>query len=179
MSAYKEALTAAMTDLAKDPLVCFIGYGVRQGRAGGTLRDAHPEQIIETPVAENLMMGMAIGMALAGRRPVVYFERFDFILNAMDALVNHLDKIGPLSQGEFAPSVIIRVVVGNSKKPLHTGITHVQDYTEVMTKMLSFPVMKLHTPSEIIGSYAVAHQQLRLKPGYARSAMLVELKDEI
>ena len=79
---YKESLTSAMTALGKDPLACFIGYGVSNGKAGGTLNRVLPEQLIETPVAENLMVGLAIGMALAGRRPLVYVERFDFVLNA-------------------------------------------------------------------------------------------------
>jgi len=164
--------------MAEDPLVCFIGYGIRHGRAGGTLKDVAVAQLIETPVAENLMMGMAIGLALAGRRPVVYFERFDFILNAMDAMVNHLDKIGTMSQGEFSPSIIIRVVVGNSRKGLITGATHTQDFTKVMAEMVSFPVQKLKAADEIMGAYAVAHQALQLAPGFARSTMLVELKDE-
>lgn len=180
MSPYKQALTNAMEELAKDPAVCFLGYGVKHGgQAAGTLKGINPEQLIETPVAENLMMGMAIGLALAGRRPVVYFERFDFILNAMDAIVNHLDKIEKLSAGEFSPSVIIRVVCGNVAKPLYTGITHTQDYTEVMTRLVSFPVQRLKTSEEIEGAYRVAHQSLKLKPPFARSAMLVEMKDLI
>jgi pyruvate/2-oxoglutarate/acetoin dehydrogenase E1 component len=178
VTAYKQAIITAMNDLARDPLVCFLGYGVRHGgRAGGTLKEVPECQLIETPVAENLMMGMAIGLALAGRRPVIYFERFDFILNAMDALVNHLDKISVLSQGEFSPSVIIRVNVGGTQKPLYTGVTHTQDFTKQLSEMVSFPVQKLKVAAEIRAAYAVAHQQLQLKPGYGRSSMMVELAD--
>ena len=177
---YKDALTAAMQDLAKDPAICFVGYGVRcGGRAAGTLKGIPDTQLIETPVAENLMVGMAIGLALSGRRPVVYIERFDFILNAMDAIVNHLDKIERLSQGQFQPSIILRVVVGNKKKPLYTGLTHTQDFTEVMRQMVSFPIVRLEHAAAIGPAYAVAHQALQLNPGFKHSTMLVELKDEI
>jgi pyruvate/2-oxoglutarate/acetoin dehydrogenase E1 component len=175
---YKESLTQAMTDLAKDPLVRFIGYGVRVGgRAAGTLAGVAESQLIETPVAENLMVGMATGMALAGLRPVVFIERMDFILNAMDAIVNHLDKIEVLSQGQFRPSVILRVVVGNRTKPLFTGVTHVQDFTDAISKMVSFPVVSLAKPEEIVPQYRVAYQTIAAEGAARKSYMLVEYKD--
>lgn len=47
---YKESITQAMTDLAADPAVCFIGYGIRYGKAMGTLKNVSEDQVIETPV---------------------------------------------------------------------------------------------------------------------------------
>lgn len=179
MTPYKQALCDAMRELAQDPAVCFLGYGVKHGMAMGTLKGIAPEQLIETPVAENLMVGMAMGMAMAGRRPVVYFERFDFILNALDALVNHLDKCGQISKGEFTPAVIIRVTLGNVRKGLRTGMTHTQDYTEVMRKLVSFPVLKLEHAQEIQSAYRCALQDVQKAGGFARSTMLVERKDEM
>lgn len=176
MKTYKQALTDSMTDLAKDPKVCFIGYGVKYGgMAAGTLKGVNPEQLIETPVAENLMVGLAIGLALKGRRPIVYIERFDFILNALDAIVNHLGKIAPLSQWQFNPAVIIRVVAGNKRKPLFTGITHTQDFTEAMRHMVDFPITKLETPFEVEDGYRQAQHRL----GAGISTLLVEMKDLI
>src|ERR1700730_8083640 len=110
---YKKELTAAMDSLAQDPLVRFVGYGISIGKAMGTLKNVAPAQLIEMPVAENLMVGFATGLALKGLKPVVFFERFDFILNALDAIVNHLDKIKTISRGEFNPTMILRIVVGN------------------------------------------------------------------
>jgi pyruvate/2-oxoglutarate/acetoin dehydrogenase E1 component len=98
---YKEQITAAMSLFANDDRARFIGYGLANGRAGGTLVGAKPHQIVETPVAENLMTGVAIGLSLSGLRPVVYFERCDFILNALDAIVNHLSAARHISRGEF------------------------------------------------------------------------------
>ncbi len=92
-------------------------------------------QIVETPVAENLMVGMATGMALFGLKPVVFIERCDFVLNALDALVNHLDKIHLISRGEFRPVAIIRIVVGNRTKGLATGATHTQDFGAELAAM--------------------------------------------
>lgn len=150
---YKEALKISMENLANDPLIKFIGYNTLFGRANGTLVNVKDEKCLETTVAENLMAGMAIGLSLEGYKPVVYIERCDFIFNALDAIVNHLDKIETMSKGEYAPKVVIRIVIGAKKNPLFTGITHIQDYTEVLRKLISFPVIKVTTSQEIIDVY--------------------------
>lgn len=173
---YKGALTAAMTRMAQDQDVVFVGYGVKHGgKAAGTLQHVPDHQLIETPVAENLMVGLAIGLALKGKRPVVFIERFDFILNALDAIVNHLDKIHEMSKGDFHPCIILRVVVGNRNKPLFTGATHTQDFTSAMLEMVKFPVKQLETPGQITHEYHKAHTNLCLPP--LTSTMLVEYKD--
>jgi pyruvate/2-oxoglutarate/acetoin dehydrogenase E1 component len=101
-------------------------------------------------VAENLMVALAIGMSLEDYLPIVYFERFDFILNALDAIVNHLEKIKDISHNEYDPQVIIRAVVGNKNAPLFTGATHTQDFTEALSKLTSIPVVKLPYDSQKI-----------------------------
>jgi pyruvate dehydrogenase E1 component beta subunit len=172
---YKEALTHSMEEMAKDPATCFIGYGVKYGgKAMGTLRNVADGQLIETPVAENLMVGIAIGMALKGRKPIVFIERFDFILNAADAIVNHLDKIDAISRGEFAPNIIIRVVAGNRTKPLFTGETHVQDFSAAFQSMVGFPVRKCLSATEVAAHYQDAFSNLD-----KHSSMLIEYKDLI
>jgi len=170
---YKESLTAAMTALGRDPRACFLGYGVSNGKAGGTLAGVAPAQLIETPVAENLMAGLAIGLSLTGKLPLVYFERFDFVLNAADAIVNHLDKMATMSRGEFAPAVILRCVVGNTRKPLFTGETHVQNFTDAFACMLKMPVMTLHHAAHVESIYGQA-REAQLCGG---STMIVEYKD--
>ena len=168
-----------MDQLALDPQVRFVGYGLLHGRAGGTLKNVPVNQIVETPVAENLMVGLAIGMSLAGLRPVVYIERMDFILNALDAIVNHLDKIGTMSHGEFQPAIILRLVVGNKTKPLFTGATHTQDLTVPVRQMVSFPVVALTHETMIKDAYLTAHAFLQPDNSLrkTRSTMLVEYKD--
>lgn len=170
---YKQELTLAMESLASDPLARFVGYGVRiGGRALGTLKNVPDHQLIETPVAENLMVGLAIGMALKGLKPVVFIERFDFILNCLDGIVNHLDKLETLSSGEFAPHIILRIVVGNKEKPLFTGSTHCQDFTEALKRLVTFPVITLRDQNLIQAQYKAAHAHLD-----RHSTALVEYKD--
>ncbi len=174
---YREEITVAMDSLASDPKMRFLGYGVRYGgKAMGTLKNVPEWQLIETPVAENLMVGLAIGMSLQGLYPVVFIERFDFIMNAMDAIVNHLDKIEKISRGEFKPAVILRVVVGNRFKPLYTGETHTQDFSEILQRTL-VNIEVLSTPHEIGIEEAYKYAAERIALGY--STMVVERKDLI
>lgn len=172
---YIHAIVNSMNELAKDPKRLFVGYNVSPpgGSFGKSLADVPENQIIETPVAENLVAGLAIGLSIAGHRPVLCFERFDFVLGALDALVNHLCKIYQLSDGQFKPSMIIRVIVGNRTKPLFTGPPHVQDFTGAMRLMLNFPVVELTDPSHISSYY----QEAAERQSEHKSTMLVEYKD--
>lgn len=170
---YKEALTQTNAKLASDPNTRFLGYGLQKGRALGTMKGVADTQIIETPVAENLMLGLAIGLSLRGMKPVVFIERMDFILNALDAIVNHLDKVNEISHGEFSPAVIIRIVVGNKNKPLYTGITHTQDFSEALRNMVSFPVLQLKTSDDVFNAYRLAEDN----SSNGISTILIEYKD--
>jgi len=172
---YKDELQEANTKLSKNTQTRFIGYGLQKGRALGTLKNVSSNQIIEMPVAENLMIGFAIGLALKNYLPVVYIERMDFIMNAMDAIVNHLDKLNSKSDGEFSPAVLIRCIVGNKNKPLYTGITHIQDYSDGLSKMISFPVIQIKTSNSIQKIYTEAERNIN----NGISTILVEYKDLI
>jgi pyruvate/2-oxoglutarate/acetoin dehydrogenase E1 component len=172
---YKDALIKANTLLADDERSRFIGYGLQKGRALGTLKEVSLSQIIEMPVAENLMAGFGIGLSLKGYRPILFIERMDFLLNALDAIVNHLDKIQRKSGGEFSPSMIIRCIVGNKNKPLYTGITHTQDFSDALRSMVSFPVVQLKETEDILQSYKEAARNL----DRGISTILVEYKDLI
>ena len=164
---YKDAVNIAMKELAELGAI-FIGYNVARGDAMGTLKDVPSDQKIETPVAENLMAGLAIGMSFEGFLPVVYFERHDFMLVAMDAIVNHIDKIERISHGEYKVPVIIRAVTADAG-PFYSGITHSQDFTNLLKTAVSFPVLDPKNGSEILKAFreAVASQ---------RPAIIVERK---
>lgn len=141
---YKDKICQAMHEYAKDKKVVFIGYNTAKGsKAYGTLEGLE-DRCIETPVAENLMVGMAIGMSLKGFKPVVWFERHDFLLNALDAIVNHLDKLEKMSNGQFKPMVCVRTCVG-SAYPINPGIQHVQNYSMIGNMLNNVETVKLTT----------------------------------
>lgn len=172
---YKSSLVDANKEIADDPKILYVGYGLQKGRALGTIKDIPQKRIIEMPVAENLMIGFAVGLALKGYKPIVFIERMDFIMNALDAIVNHLDKIQKKSFNEFSPAIIIRCIVGNKNKPLYTGITHTQDHSEALRLMVSFPVIQLKDSADIEPAYRAAKENLEK----GMSTMLVEYKDLI
>ncbi len=164
---YKDAANAAMKELG-DLGAIFIGYNVARGDAMGTLKEVPTDQKLETPVAENLMAGLAIGMAFEGFLPVLYFERHDFMMVAMDAIVNHIDKIERISHGEYKVPVIIRAVTADGG-PFYSGITHSQDFTNVLREAVSFPVTDPQNGEELLEAFreAVASE---------RPAIIVERK---
>ena len=148
---YKDAINKCMTDLGQNGAI-FIGYNVLNGNAMGTLKDVPNSQKLETPVAENLMSGLSIGMSLTGITPVLYFERHDFMLVAADAIGNHIDKIERISHGEFKVPVLIRAVTADSG-PFYSGPTHQQDFTEVFRKLVSFPVIDPQDGVDVLKAY--------------------------
>ena len=132
---YVSELTRAMTMLAQDERTVFVGQGVRYDchRMWKTLEGVPMEKRIEMPVAEDFQMGFCTGLALTGKIPICIYPRMDFMLLAMNQLVNHLDKAHLWG---WKPKVIIRVAVG-STEPLNPGPQHSQDHTDAFRKMLT------------------------------------------
>ena len=134
----------------------------------GTLKNVPDNQKLETPVAENLMAGLCIGMGFEDFLPVLYFERHDFMLVAMDAIVNHIDKIERISHGEYKIPVIIRAVTADGG-PFYSGITHTQDFTEMLKKAVSFPVIDPVTGVDVLKAFRGAKES-------GRPAIIIERK---
>ena len=144
-----------MTKLASNPKVIFLGQQVGAENFYGTLTGVPAEKRLEMPVAEELQMGMSIGMSLEGYIPVSIYQRMDFLPRAMDQLVNHLDLIKKVSEGKFNPKVIIRTTIGVSG-PLDIGLQHKKDLVDGMRAMVHFPVIRVKTVEEIQSAYKLA-----------------------
>jgi pyruvate dehydrogenase E1 component beta subunit len=167
---YKDAALKVMTDLGNQGAI-FVGYNVNNapgGNAMGTLKNVPDNQKLETPVAENLMAGLCIGMGFENFLPVLYFERHDFMLVAMDAIVNHIDKIERISHGEYKVPVIIRAVTADGG-PFYSGITHSQDFTNMLRAAVSFPVYDPKNGNELEEAFYKARHS-------GKPAIIVERK---
>jgi len=167
---YKEEITKAMTLLGGDYRTIFLGQSVAcAGNALTDTLDGVPmEKRWELPVAEDMQMGMSIGLSLAGYIPVSIYPRMDFLILALNQLVNHLDKMEEITRGQYKPKVIIRAAVGKTK-PLFPGLQHMQDHTEGIKSMLTnVDVVKLLKAEDIVSSYQKALES-------DKSTMLVEL----
>jgi len=168
-SEYHNQICLEMEELAKDSKVIFIGQQVLSEDFYGTLTNIPMHARREMPVAEDMQLGLCIGMSLEGYLPICIFQRMDFIPRAMDQLVNHLNLIKDLSRGLFIPKVIIRTTIG-TKKPLDVGLQHSGDLTELMKKACNFPVFLVKTVDEVKEAYKFARQS-------KESTMIIELQE--
>ena len=152
---YFEELCKAMKLLSDDGYV-FTGQAVAcEGTAlYGTLRDVPMGHRLELPVAENMQLGMATGIAFAGGKICTLYPRINFMLEAISQLVQHLDKIPLFS--DYRPKVIIRTAIA-TPVPLDAGPQHLGDYTDAVAAMLStVRVVKLMNAGEIVPAYKYA-----------------------
>ena len=154
-SDFAKAVNNAMRMLAADPRTVFVGQSVRYDGAAiyHSLDGVPMEKRLEVPVVENLQLGYCTGLSLTGKLPICIYPRMDFMLLAMDQLVNHLDKL-PLYG--WKPKVIIRCRVGQ-KTPLDAGPQHTQNYTFEFGRMLqNVRVTQARTPDQVTQAYARA-----------------------
>ena len=145
----------AMRLLAQDERTIFIGQSVcYDGAAIYHSLDGVPmSKRMEFPVVENLQLGYCTGLSLTGKLPICIYPRMDFMLLAMDALVNHLDKLPMFG---WRPKVIIRARVGQ-KTPLDAGPQHTQNYSTAFRQMLhTVEVLELCRAEDVLPAYAVA-----------------------
>ena len=171
---YFDELKRSMEYLARDPRVFFLGQAVACAGTGmsNTLKDVEPAKLWELPVDEEMQMGISTGLALDGHVPVCIFPRWNFLLLALNQIVNHLDKLPAMSDGGYRPKVIIRTSIG-SERPLHPQHQHVGDFTEAFRLMCSsIEIIRCDEPDQIYPAYERA---LNREDG--RSTIVVEWGD--
>ena len=135
---YAEALCEAIAqEMERDPRVVVIGQGVDDfkgfvGTTSGLAEKFGPDRVMDTPVAEDGMTGVAIGMALAGLRPIHTHIRMDFMLLAVNQLINMAAKSRYMSGGAVHVPLTVRTVIGRSwgqgaqhSQGLHSMYAHV------------------------------------------------------
>lgn len=115
---YAKAVAAALRlALAEDQRVFMAGedigvYGGAFGVTDGLLAEFGEERIRDTPISEDVIAGLAVGAAITGMRPVVEMQFSDFIVNAMDAIVNQAAKLHFMYGGNVEVPMVIRAPGG-------------------------------------------------------------------
>tara|TARA_B100000161_G_scaffold85377_1_gene59666 strand:- start:2455 stop:3450 length:996 start_codon:yes stop_codon:yes gene_type:complete len=111
--------------------VFVIGQGLwSPWYVGNTMKDLDKlygkKRIIDTPVSENAVTGAAIGASLCGSKPIVVHPRMDFMLYAMDPIINQAAKWSYMFGGQANPQVTIRAIVnrGGEQGAQHSQILH-------------------------------------------------------
>ena len=110
------AALALQLDMRADPTVVALGEDLGRGGVFGQYRGLQaefgPERVIDTPISEANIMGAAVGMALAGLRPVVEMRVIDFALCAMDEIVNQAAKNRYMFGGQGRVALVARLPIG-------------------------------------------------------------------
>ena len=114
---YAQAACLALQEAMRaDPNVVALGEDLGRGGIFGQYRglpqEFGPGRIIDTPISEATIMGAAVGMALAGLRPVVEMRVVDFALCAMDELVNQAAKNRFMFGGQGRVPLVARMPIG-------------------------------------------------------------------
>jgi pyruvate/2-oxoglutarate/acetoin dehydrogenase E1 component len=116
---YIRAVNAALSWALReypDSVVFGEDVAIPGGPFGATkgLRDAFGERVFDTPISESAMIGAALGMALDGMRPVVEVMYADFLLVAMDQIVNQVANARYVSNGRASAALVIRTQQGST-----------------------------------------------------------------
>ncbi len=110
------ARRAALQEMRRDPRVWVLGEDVARGGLWGQYKDFlgefGEERVVSTPISESTIMGAGLGSALVGRRPIIEMRIFDFVMCAMDELVNQIAKIRYMFGGQAKPAVVVRMPHG-------------------------------------------------------------------
>ena len=136
-----------LQEMQADPLLVILGEDV--GKDGGVFRVTDglserfgTERVIDTPLAESGIVGMAIGMAVAGYHPVVEIQFFGFSYPAYDQLVSHAARLRNRTRGALTVPLVVRMPYGG-------GIRALEHHSESMEAIYAHaPGLKVVVPSD-------------------------------
>ena len=156
---YAQALQEATEqEMERDPSVILFGIGVDDFKGTwGTTKDLHlkfgRDRVFDTPLAEDGMTGVAIGAALAGLRPIHVHIRMDFVLLAMNQIINIAAKSRYMYGGTVSIPLVVRSVIGRS---WGQGAQHSQGLHSYFTHVPGMKVVAPSTPYDAKGALAAS-----------------------
>jgi pyruvate/2-oxoglutarate/acetoin dehydrogenase E1 component len=151
---YAEAIRSALREeMIRDDRVFLFGediarYGGAFGVTFGLLDEFGPERIRETPISEAAIVGAATGAALAGMRPVAELMFMDFILLAMEQLVNQAAKARYMFGGKASVPLVIRMPGGSGSG---AAAQHSQSLESILIHIPGIKVVNPSTPFDAKG----------------------------
>lgn len=150
---------ALLEEMEQDESVVLIGEDFANGGAFGVAGDL-PERfgrdrIIRTPISENGFVGLAVGAAMTGLRPVVEIMFMDFLALAMDQLANHAAKIHYIYAGQFAVPLVLRTPAGAGRG---YGASHSQS---LESWLIQIPGLKVVAPSNPVDAKGLLLSAIR------------------
>lgn len=151
---YAQAINDALRDeMRADPRVFLMGEDI--GLHGGIFRvtkdlmpEFGPERVRDTPISESGFVGLGIGAALAGMRPVVELLFMDFALVSADQIVNQAAKLRYMSGGKVSVPIVIRTQQGGGRG---NGAQHSQSFESWLAQVPGLILVAPATPADAKG----------------------------
>lgn len=139
--------------LSEDPNVVVLGEDV--GRNGGVFRATvglrerfGPRRVVDTPLAENLIAGVAVGMATEGLRPVAEIQFMGFMYAAMEHLVSHAARLRNRTRGRITCPLTLRMPFGGG---IHAPEHHSESTEALLTHVPGLKVLAVSSPQTAYG----------------------------
>ncbi|OJV80227.1 MAG: alpha-ketoacid dehydrogenase subunit beta [Cellulomonas sp. 73-92] len=146
MTTAKAVAEGIATEMRRDPSVVYLGedvgaYGGIFGATGGLLDEFGPSRIIDTPISETAFIGLGIGAAVEGMRPIVEVMFTDFMGVCLDQIYNHMAKIHYESGGNVSVPMVVTMAAGG-------GYSDAEQHSQCLWGTLAhLPGMKVVVPS--------------------------------
>lgn len=151
---YREALNQALhEEMDRDPDVFLIGEDI--GEFGGVYAVTRglyskfgAERVLDTPISESAFMGLAVGAAMTGKRPIVEIMYMDFLLVCADQIINQAAKMRSMSGGQVKVPMVIRTQTGGWRG---SGAQHTQSLETMFAHVPGLKVVLPSTPVDAKG----------------------------
>ncbi|WP_295802230.1 alpha-ketoacid dehydrogenase subunit beta [uncultured Microbulbifer sp.] len=149
-----EAITQALAhELARDPQVVVFGQDV--GANGGVFRATDglqqkfgAERVLDTPLAENMIAGIAVGMATQGLKPVAEFQFMGFIYPALDHILSHAARMRNRTRGRLCCPIVYRAPYGGG---IHAPEHHSESTEAIFAQVPGLRVVVPSSPARAYG----------------------------
>lgn len=149
---YSKAIRAALTDsLADDERVFLAGIDVGGGNVFGLTRgfaEQFPGRVLDTPISEAAIMGLAVGSSMAGMRPIVELMYLDFIGVCLDQVMNQAAKLRYMTGGGASLPLVIRTQFGSGRS---SGSQHSQSLEVLLAHIPGLRVVMPATAADAYG----------------------------
>lgn len=157
VEAVRAALARAMDD---DVSVVVLGEDV--GADGGVFRATDgllerfgPDRVVDTPLSESLFVGLGVGMAAEGLRPVVEYQFMGFLYPALDQLANHASRLRNRTRGRLTCPIVVRAPFGG-------GVHAPEHHSESFEAMIAhIPGLRVVVPSSPASAYGLLLAAIR------------------
>lgn len=148
-SKYSRAIRQALDDaLFEDPSVYLAGIDVGGGNVFGLTRglfEKFPGRVLDTPISETALMGLAVGSAMAGQRPVVELMYLDFIGVCLDQIMNQAAKLRFMTGGKARLPLVVRTQFGAGRS---SGSQHSQSLEALLAHIPGLKVVMPYTAQD-------------------------------